>query len=501
MRGSLRRPSGAHRSRGPIPAHAGEPRTRAAWRRRGWPYPRACGGAATAHHIRQAATGLSPRMRGSLVELTRPELREGPIPAHAGEPSARARCAHSRRAYPRACGGAPTSRMHAQLLRGLSPRMRGSRRRSSARTRPSGAYPRACGGARHSTSDRDGYLGLSPRMRGSHAIERAAGPDAGPIPAHAGEPRAPPGGSGARWAYPRACGGAVQSDLSAAQLRGLSPRMRGSPHPGGIAAALLGPIPAHAGEPSDDAGRHVRDGAYPRACGGASNGHGFCPGAMGLSPRMRGSHCRLAACRSFNGPIPAHAGEPPRPFSPSAASRAYPRACGGAASPVRAGALIRGLSPRMRGSRKDRDEVAVDKGPIPAHAGEPASHPLSAGKVRAYPRACGGARRRRASAGRGTGLSPRMRGSPGPLPHDLQVAGPIPAHAGEPSGAPGGMVELGAYPRACGGAYVLNWVIQRNGGLSPRMRGSQGRERHANHHAGPIPAHAGEPRVGEHTDG
>ena len=57
---------------------------------------------------------------------------------------------------------------------------------------------------------------------------------------------------------------------------------------------------------------------------------GLSPNDAGLSPRMRGSHVDLVNGDSVGGPIPAHAGEPTRLVARKPAVRAYPRACGGA---------------------------------------------------------------------------------------------------------------------------------------------------------------------------
>ena len=91
----------------------------------------------------------------------------------------------------------------------------------------------------------------------------------------------------------------------------------------------------------------------------------------GLSPRMRGSPATTRGDDNAQGPIPAHAGEPARRWQAQPLARAYPRACGGAyTGPGQAGARA-GLSPRMRGSQQLLDVAVADLGPIPAHAGEP----------------------------------------------------------------------------------------------------------------------------------
>ena len=50
------------------------------------------------------------------------------------------------------------------------------------------------------------------------------------------------------------------------------------------------------------------------------------------------------------------------------------------------------------------------------------------------------------------GLSPRTRGSHAVRPRTVQIRGPIPADAGEPTLRRSSMVFTGAYPRGRGGA-------------------------------------------------
>ena len=172
---------------GPIPAPAGEPCVFIPNNIDDGAYPRACGGAPNAPRTARDDTGLSPRLRGSPWCPTRPFSPSGPIPAPAGEPSWPAPWIRRRRAYPRACGGAICAISGRYFERGLSPRLRGSRVTLAAAARTPGpipapagepgqaivdrarrrAYPRACGGAPPPTPPWKGEGGLSPRLRGS----------------------------------------------------------------------------------------------------------------------------------------------------------------------------------------------------------------------------------------------------------------------------------------------------------------------------------------------
>ena len=178
------------------------------------------------------------------------------------------------------------------------------------------------------------------------------------------------------------------------------------------------------------------------------------------------------------GPIPADAGEPKSNTPQTPALWAYPRGRGGTSLMCVTGLANGGLSPRTRGNLLRGGPIHHGGGPIPADAGEPTACPSSPGPPRAYPRGRGGTASILSELKRREGLSPRTRGSPelGQC-HSLSL-GPIPADAGEPSGAGRPPPPSRAYPRGRGGA-VQRLCGRRDGeGLSPRTRGSRSKFRH-----------------------
>ena len=89
-------------------------------------YPRACGGTHQAAWERQTREGLSPRLRGNAKDLLRARETDGSIPALAGE---RRMCYGAilfSWVYPRACGGTQCRTGDTDKSRGLSPRLRGN---------------------------------------------------------------------------------------------------------------------------------------------------------------------------------------------------------------------------------------------------------------------------------------------------------------------------------------------------------------------------------------
>ena len=154
--------------------------------------------------------------------------------------------------------------------------------------------------------------GLSPRMRGNRRRGWRACPISGSIPAHAGKPHlgcdvCPP-----PRVYPRACGETIASKSARANFPGLSPRMRGNPQPCFASITRHGSIPAHAGKPLNPRTFFYNPGVYPRACGETRQDTVGVGEGVGLSPRMRGNPTSPSASLMTSGSIPAHAGKPKR---------------------------------------------------------------------------------------------------------------------------------------------------------------------------------------------
>ena len=104
-RGNRPRHQGRRCAQGPIPARAGEPSAKsAAWMTPG-AYPRSRGGTQNPHHHVSLHWGLSPLARGNLLMAKLTPEQQGPIPARAGEPPVGVDIKAHLRAYPRSRGG------------------------------------------------------------------------------------------------------------------------------------------------------------------------------------------------------------------------------------------------------------------------------------------------------------------------------------------------------------------------------------------------------------
>ena len=189
MRGNRCHHGHCHGSRRSIPACAGEPHHFNQRDHQQEVYPRVCGGTFGWHYVPIVPGGLSPRVRGNPAIFMRIPRQRGSIPACAGEPDTQPASASASRVYPRVCGGTSIGQQAGAPKRGLSPRVRGNRSRSSASIRTWGSipacagepgatsltqsgasvYPRVCGGTMFTPTYGKDTVGLSPRVRGNQS--------------------------------------------------------------------------------------------------------------------------------------------------------------------------------------------------------------------------------------------------------------------------------------------------------------------------------------------
>ena len=234
-----------------------------------------------------------------------------------------------------------------------------------------------------------------------------------------------------------------------------------------------GSIPANAGEPSSPRSPSRGARVYPRERGGTRGTRMDARFPPGLSPRTRGNPTPSHAPSQLRGSIPANAGEPGAATERGLQKRVYPRERGGTEYVRVPNAKAPGLSPRTRGNRHQAGHRGCGDGSIPANAGEPSPDTDGGHFYRVYPRERGGTRPRRASTTAPRGLSPRTRGNQPRSPPQGGRKGSIPANAGEPVSH--GVSSLPAP------------------GLSPRTRGNRIAGRIVGRRGGSIPANAGEP--------
>ena len=186
-----------------------------------------------------------------------------------------------------------------------------------------------CGGTLSSPVNGDIVRGLSPRVRGNHVGQRGAWHRRRSIPACAGEPLIPGHRVGLDEVYPRVCGGTVTDDSGTASVTGLSPRVRGNPNVVVDLALHRGSIPACAGEPIVLPCMAPPSTVYPRVCGGTRLAAGVLNTGRDLSPRVRGNRLLYVRYAGQQRSIPACAGEPWHENRICRSHPVYPRVCGG----------------------------------------------------------------------------------------------------------------------------------------------------------------------------
>ena len=228
------------------------------------------------------------------------------------------------------------------------------------------------------------------------------------------------------------CGGTRPGRPPALRRWGLSPRVRGNPAGATAGPAPVGSIPACAGEPQPGSPAAAGRTVYPRVCGGTQPTSVSTVGDLGLSPRVRGNRFSSARTPTKMRSIPACAGEPDPSACPGTFCTVYPRVCGGTDFRERGRRVVEGLSPRVRGNLLRGAPGGVRSRSIPACAGEPRTELGEPGKIRVYPRVCGGTALGKRTDSNADGLSPRVRGNP-PAPQNRSATmRSIPACAGEP---------------------------------------------------------------------
>ena len=401
-------------------------------------YPRPHGEAASNGRTWDAASGLSPPTRGSLLRNAVPYFRLRSIPAHTGKPPAECRTIFPAAVYPRPHGEARPVPLRHQDAQGLSPPTRGSRRGGDGRRcrrrsipahtgKPPGArrttgiisvYPRPHGEADGEAVEDPAERGLSPPTRGSRNSGSWCPPEVGSIPAHTGKPASRSSRRRPTPVYPRPHGEAKDATEHARRMYGLSPPTRGSPHRRDYAHQRSGSIPAHTGKPGSARTRADPPTVYPRPHGEASDSASPPAKVEGLSPPTRGSHpAPLWPCGGKRS-IPAHTGKPPSRNGTPRWPGVYPRPHGEASPTIMRMYRGPGLSPPTRGSRVPGRGAPAGRRSIPAHTGKPPGGSVSSSSCWVYPRPHGEAAEAPPPIPSSSGLSPPTRGSPPRTPED-----------------------------------------------------------------------------------
>ena len=152
--------------------------------------------------------------------------------------------------------------------------------------------------------------------------------------------------------HPRACGEHSNSHRCRHNIRGSSPRLRGTLYFRFFSPPESRFIPALAGNTFIAVCCFMVLSVHPRACGEHIDREGQEPAYCGSSPRLRGTLMRVGRWSSQHRFIPALAGNTPwcAPFV--GPSSVHPRACGEHPTADPSPRYQIGSSPRLRGTQR-----------------------------------------------------------------------------------------------------------------------------------------------------
>ncbi len=359
------------------------------------------------------------------------------------------------------------------------------------------AHPRTRGEHPPTVSGRERNLGSSPHTRGTRRACRPSSAHRRLIPAHAGNTRERPAGSGGAPAHPRTRGEHDEPVLGLDGDAGSSPHTRGTRAERGAPGWPRRLIPAHAGNTGIRRKSGSRGAAHPRTRGE----HGFSvarsAAGVGSSPHTRGTLIqgqKLSDCTRL---IPAHAGNTAPTRAAPEAAPAHPRTRGEHARGSSTGAAPAGSSPHTRGTLSDATPPPADTRLIPAHAGNTQTATIAEGNKAAHPRTRGEHRSAPCPAAATSGSSPHTRGTQAARVEAADRLRLIPAHAGNTgsrgacgSRRPAHPRTRGEHARGGGGQMVAP-------GSSPHTRGTRALLAAHEPVVRLIPAHAGNTRASE----
>ena len=436
VRGIPHRPRLHRRRRGSIPACTGNPPAGQARRRRARVYPRVYGESVRRHADEAFTRGLSPRVRGIRHGRRRGGQQIGSIPACTGNPPAGQARRRRARVYPRVYGESHRGPRNWASPGGLSPRVRGiptaptARRRTrwsipactgNPRYRPgcrpvTRVYPRVYGESAGALAIGEVIRGLSPRVRGIPDKIHSDKQIWRSIPACTGNPTGR--ANRCRWSrvYPRVYGESNECAAGWAQVYGLSPRVRGILQRQAARGRHLRSIPACTGNPPCRQRTPTPPGVYPRVYGESVRIAGQRLPDVGLSPRVRGIQGGRRDHPLHAGSIPACTGNPAPCCGAPAGTGVYPRVYGESGVQVARDGVSSGLSPRVRGILPVQRRQVRRRGSIPACTGNPCRPPPAAPAAQVYPRVYGESAVGVVSSAEMAGLSPRVRGILAPAP-------------------------------------------------------------------------------------
>ena len=296
--------------------------------------------------------GSSPRVRGTQQRGRVDRASRRFIPACAGNSTNKRRNSSKSPVHPRVCGELTISTPWRKSVAGSSPRVRGTRtRRIGMRARPA-VHPRVCGELAGERGADSGVLRFIPACAGNsikHQCEILRKTRF--IPACAGNSTPICACRPRSSVHPRVCGELARRTWMSGCGAGSSPRVRGTPPQAGDVAGHRRFIPACAGNSSTTSAWTLAAPVHPRVCGELHGVEQIRPLVRGSSPRVRGT---LVQDEDIPRPprfIPACAGNSDHTPRSDSVGPVHPRVCGELGVRPAQAPRHNGSSPRVRGTR------------------------------------------------------------------------------------------------------------------------------------------------------
>ncbi len=348
VRGYLGRAGHGDVAQGSIPVCTGLPRWGFHRSSLAWVYPRVYGATTALPIPISSMRGLSPCVRGYHSRRGPAPSSSGSIPVCTGLPVAPPRGSPARRVYPRVYGATGKGVRRTRNRRGLSPCVRGYHLRARAprvahgsipvctglpRTPKTilpkwGVYPRVYGATASIKWARTSPQGLSPCVRGYRRRTIGSGAPDGSIPVCTGLPVWGYRALRLERVYPRVYGATSSAPWYDPFGWGLSPCVRGYPRVAMPDLVQKGSIPVCTGLPgwTRSCGPCMR--VYPRVYGATGSRQSGSFDCSGLSPCVRGYPKATAQVLARGGSIPVCTGLPMKGEDPMMRRRVYPRVYG-----------------------------------------------------------------------------------------------------------------------------------------------------------------------------
>ena len=333
------------------------------------------------------------------------------------------------------------------------------------------AHPRSCGADNRACPRRTIMAGSSPLVRGGHALLPLRGGLLRLIPARAGRTLCKLLAYLPYTAHPRSCGADSVREGVLTPGSGSSPLVRGGPGAHDGSPSVMGLIPARAGRTTQGTHSLPTDRAHPRSCGADARLAGCTARVSGSSPLVRGGRMRRVHDDRSTRLIPARAGRTRCRRPGSRRLPAHPRSCGADGWLCNLSTAGGGSSPLVRGGREGGAVEYLIARLIPARAGRTSSSPCWAAWESAHPRSCGADACHSKAGDLVSGSSPLVRGGRCPASRPRRRERLIPARAGRTDCPCPPRFAPAAHPRSCGADALTITADSLNDGSSPLVRG------------------------------